>query len=156
MLALIPSEESRKALLMKLYLRWLEGWGGAHSSISSHTQRPVSSIRWSPRCLTALHTGVPFLEFLTLPGVLCLLAQTIKSLPVMQEAQARSLGQDDPLQKQMATHSSIPAWRIPRTEEPGRLQPMGVTESDTTEQLHFHFCFLPCLNPSLIQFLATL
>ena len=48
-------------------------------------------------------------------------------------------GQEDALEKEMATHSGIPAWRIPRTEEPGGLQSMGVTESDTTEQLtHTH------------------
>ena len=40
------------------------------------------------------------------------------------------------LEKEMATHSSIPAWRIPRKEEPGRLQPMGLQESDMTEQLN--------------------
>ena len=44
----------------------------------------------------------------------------------MQETQVQSLGREDPLEKGMATHSSIPAWRIPRTEDPGRLQPMGL------------------------------
>ena len=43
------------------------------------------------------------------------------------------------LEKEMATHSSILAWRIPWTEEPGRLQSTGSQESDTTERLHFHF-----------------
>ena len=43
------------------------------------------------------------------------------------------------LEKEMATHSSTFAWKIPWTEEPGRLQSMGLIESDTTEQLHFHF-----------------
>ena len=43
----------------------------------------------------------------------------------MQERWVRSLGQEDPLEEEMATHSSIPAWRIPRTEEPGGLQSMG-------------------------------
>ena len=46
------------------------------------------------------------------------------------------------LEKEMATHSSILAWRIPGMEEPGRLQSMGSLESDTTEQLHFHFSLL--------------
>ena len=46
----------------------------------------------------------------------------VKTLTVMQETQVRSLGQEDPLEKGMATHSSILAWRIPWTEEPGRLQ----------------------------------
>ena len=48
-------------------------------------------------------------------------AQTVKNLPAMQETWVRSLGQEDPLQEKMATHSSIFAWRIPRTEEPGGL-----------------------------------
>ena len=54
------------------------------------------------------------------------MAQTVKNLPAMtQEIQVQSLGQEDPLEKGMATHSSILAWRIPWTEEPGRLQSMG-------------------------------
>ena len=44
----------------------------------------------------------------------------VKSLPAMQETQVRSLGREDPLEKKMATHSSIPAWKIAWTEEPGR------------------------------------
>ena len=53
------------------------------------------------------------------------MAQRIKRLPAMQETQVRSLGWEDPLEKEMATHSSILAWRIPWTEEPGGLQSMG-------------------------------
>jgi len=53
-------------------------------------------------------------------------AQTVKNLPAMQETQVQSLGQEDPLQKGMATHSSILAWRIPQTEEPRELQSMGL------------------------------
>ena len=53
-------------------------------------------------------------------------------LPV-QETQVRSLGREDPLEKGMATHSSILAWRIPWTEEPGGLQSMGVTKSRTQQ-----------------------
>ena len=49
----------------------------------------------------------------------------VKSLPGIQETQARSPVWEDPLEKEMATHSSILAWRIPWTEEPGKLQPMG-------------------------------
>ena len=48
-----------------------------------------------------------------------LVAHTVKNLPVMQETWVLSLGQEDPLEKEMATHSSIPAWRIPWTDEPG-------------------------------------
>ena len=49
----------------------------------------------------------------------------VKNLPAMQETQVQSLGWEDPLEKGKATHSSILAWRIPRTEEPGRLQSIG-------------------------------
>ena len=49
----------------------------------------------------------------------------VKNLPAMQETRVRSLGQEDPLEKEMATHSSILAWKIPWIEEPGRLQSMG-------------------------------
>ena len=62
-----------------------------------------------------------------------LVAQTVKNLPAMQETQVQSLGQEDPPEKGMATHSSILAWEIPWTEEPGGLQSMGFQESETTE-----------------------
>ena len=54
-----------------------------------------------------------------------LVAQMVKCLPTIQETWVRSLGQEDPLEKEMATHFSILAWKIPWTEEPGRLQSMG-------------------------------
>ena len=54
-----------------------------------------------------------------------LVAQRLKRLPPMRETWVRSLGREDPLEKEMATHSSILAWRIPWTEEPGGLQSMG-------------------------------
>ena len=59
------------------------------------------------------------------------MAQMVKNPPVMQEMQSRSLGQEEPLEKGMATHSSILAWRISWTEEPGKRQPMGVTKNRT-------------------------
>ena len=62
-----------------------------------------------------------------------LVAQMVKNLPVTQETQVPSLGQEDPLQKGMATYSSIFAWRIPWTEEPGKLQSMGHKRSDITQ-----------------------
>ena len=65
------------------------------------------------------------------------MAQTVKSLRAMRETQVQSLGREDPLEKETATHSSTLAWKIPWTEEPGRLQSMGHKESDMTEQLHF-------------------
>ena len=63
-----------------------------------------------------------------------LVAQMVKNLPTMQETWVRSLGQEDPLQKGMATDSSILAWSIPWTEEPGGLQSMGSqSHKDMTE-----------------------
>ena len=61
-----------------------------------------------------------------------LVAQLVKNLPAIQETQVRSRGQEDPLEKEMATHSNILAWKISWTEEPGRLQSMGSQESDST------------------------
>ena len=54
-----------------------------------------------------------------------LVAQTVKRLSTMQETRVRSPGREDPLEKEMAIHSSTIAWKIPWAEEPGRLQPMG-------------------------------
>ena len=53
------------------------------------------------------------------------MVQMVKNLPAMQETRVQSLGQEDPLEKEMATHSSVLAWKIPQTEELGRLQSMG-------------------------------
>ena len=53
------------------------------------------------------------------------MAQTVKCLPIMQETRLQSLGQEDPLEKEMAIHSSTIAWKIPWTEEPGKLQSVG-------------------------------
>ena len=53
------------------------------------------------------------------------MAQRVKHLPAMQETWVQSLGQEDPLEKEMANHSSTLAWKIPLTEKPGRLQSMG-------------------------------
>ena len=64
-------------------------------------------------------------------GVTSLVAQAVKPLTTMQETWVRSLGREDPLEKEMATHSSILAWKIPWMEEPGRLQSMGSQKSWT-------------------------
>ena len=61
-----------------------------------------------------------------------LITQSVKNLPAAQETRVRSLSQEDPLEEERATHSSILAWKIPWAEEPGRLQPMGSQESDRT------------------------
>ena len=63
-----------------------------------------------------------------------LVAQTVKNLPAVQETRVQSLGQEDPLEEVIATGSSMLAWRIPWTEEPGRLySPWGCKELDMTE-----------------------
>ena len=61
------------------------------------------------------------------------MAQWVKNLPTMQETWVQSLGGEGPLEKNMATHSSILAWKIPSTEKSGKLQSMGCTELDMTE-----------------------
>ena len=65
------------------------------------------------------------------------MAQTAKRLSTMWKTQVRSLGREDLLEKEMAIQSSIIAWKIPWTEDPGRLQSIGRKKSDTTERLHF-------------------
>ena len=61
-----------------------------------------------------------------------MMAQLVKNLPAMQEIWIQSLGQEDLLEKEMATHFSILAWEVPWTEEPGMLQSMGLQELDMT------------------------
>ena len=72
------------------------------------------------------------------PEMASLVAQRLKCLPAMWETRVQSLGLEDPLEKEMAAHSSILAWRIPWMEEPGRAS-WGREESDMTERLHFTF-----------------
>ena len=76
--------------------------------------------------LASIH--VPLLS--TVCSLTSLVAQTVKRLPTMQETQVRPLGWEDTLEKEMATHSSLLAWKIPWTEEP---TVHGAAESDTTE-----------------------
>ena len=71
-----------------------------------------------------------------------LAAQRLKRLPPMRETRVRSLGWEDPLEKEMVTHSSILAWRVPWTEDLVGYSPRGRKESDTTERLLFHFLSL--------------
>ena len=71
-----------------------------------------------------------------------LIAQIVKSLPAVLETQVQSLGREYPLEKEMATHSSILPWRIPWTEEHGRLRSMESQELDMTELLRTHGSFL--------------
>ena len=68
------------------------------------------------------------------------MAQMVKNLPAVQETQVQSLVWEDPLEEEMATYSSILAWRIPWTEEPGVLQSLGCKELDTTKQQSMRAC----------------
>ena len=98
-----------------------------------------------------------FVLVLLTATIFYLVAQMVKNLPTMWETWVLSLGQKDPLEKEMATHSSILAWRIPWTEEPDRLQSMGCKESDTIEWL-FNALLLdnPSLCPHVVFVWATL
>ena len=94
--------------------------------------------------MTSGTVGV-FIFFFTLvciyppsPKKASLVAQTVKCLPAMQETWIRSRGQEDPLEKEIATHSSIGAWRTPCTQKPSRRQPMGSQRVDMTQQLSHH------------------
>ena len=86
-----------------------------------------------PPYFTSQHSPVPLASpgvfplhlIIPLPPFSSLVAQTVKRLPAMRETQVQSLGWEDPLAKEMAIHSSNITWKIPRTEEPGRLQSMG-------------------------------
>ena len=84
--------------------------------------------------ITAINTSVPTVSkragvhscpLLTVCLGASLVAQMVKNLPAMQETQVQSLGREDPLENEVATHSSILAWRIPWTEEPGGIQSIG-------------------------------
>ena len=70
----------------------------------------------------------------------------VKNLPAIQETRVQSLGLEDPLEKAMATHSRILAWRIPWIEEPVGYSPWGRKESDMTEQLTHMFLIIAKMN----------
>ena len=89
----------------------------------SELKNIVSKLLW---CMHLLNFC--FIIYIHLLKWASLLAQTVKHLPVMWKTRVQSLGWEDPVETGMATHSSILAWRIPRTEEPGRLQSMGGKE----------------------------
>ena len=85
------------------------------------------------------------------------MAQIVKRLPTMRETWVQSLGRENPMEKEMAIHSSIRAWKIPRMEEPGRLQSTGsqsrIGPSDFTFTLHIFFYPIP---PFLFQYFGHL
>ena len=115
-----------------------------------------------------IHYCSPFIQiwvsFFFSSLVASLVAQSVKKLPAVQETWVWSLGQEDPLEKEMATHSSILSWKIPRTEEPSGVQraPGRHKESGMTEQLTLKiFCFfqtcsfnIPCRRDLVNIFLS--
>ena len=80
-----------------------------------------------------------------------LIAQSVKNLPAMQETRVRFLDLEDPMEKEMATHSSIPAWRIPWTEESGKLLSVRSRESDMTATKPPPFFYLFFSNLSYVN-----
>ena len=99
----------------------------------SHVQLFVTPWTTAHQALLSFTISQSLLQLMSIQSVMLpnnpilslLLPQMVKRLPTMQETQVRSLGQEDPLEKEMATHSSSLAWKIPWTEESGRLQSMG-------------------------------
>ena len=85
------------------------------------------------------------------------MAQRVKHLPAMRETQVRSLGREDPLEEEMATHSSIPAWKISWAEKPGGLQSMGLqSQTGLSEFTSLHFISLKLLCNQKCYFYANL
>ena len=96
---------------------------------------PYPGMAWSTLPSLCIHAHLQFVPLLGFPG-----GSTVKNLPAKRKTWVWSLGGEDPLEKGLATHSSILAWRIPWTEKPGvGYSPWGHRELDTTEQLS-----LPC------------
>ena len=126
----------RRALLSRLNVELVEE-RHRHSNQSNMHGRKLKSIHStkSQGCSDPLDKMVPYLHITykcppvypksSSDHLASLVAQRLKCLPAMQETRLRSLSQEDPLEKEMATHSSILAWRIPWREEPGGLQSMG-------------------------------
>ena len=88
---------------------------------------------------------------LTAEWLRTLVAQMVKNPPAMQETWVQSLGWEDPLKKGMATHSSILAWRIPWTEEPGRLQSMGLQRVGHNGATNTFTTFTPWNNITTVK-----
>jgi len=97
--------------------------------------------------MSEIFDGIVIKNFLSLFIILfflvtSLVAQTVKRLPAMWKTSVQSLGWEDPLEIEIATHCNTLAWKIPWTEEPGRLQSMGSQRVDKTERFQFLSLFL--------------
>ena len=128
---------------------------GRFRTINSH-----ANLWWDEEVLslspTYLWTGFLLINIWGLLYQASLVAQTVKWPPALWESRVGSLGQEDPLEKEMATHSSILAWRIPWAEKPGRLQSMGTHRvgHDWANSLSFHFHFRVVFAlPSILHWL---
>ena len=118
-------------------LEGYRGWGHKESDTANqeHTQRAVKRVIKTPIKDTDDDVYKSGWKNAHISDHCFLVAQMVKNLPTIQETQVGSLGQEDPLEKKMVTHSSILAWRIPWTKESGGHCPWGHKESDMTELL---------------------
>ena len=135
------------SLLLRLYPK--EMLGKLYSfffreSVQSTDQYPLLFSNWFLCVLVIWHTGwEQILELptwiwnLVLKHATSLVAQMVKRLSTMWETWVQSLGWEDPLEKEMAIHSSTLAWKIPWMEEPGKATVHGVAKSNMTKQVHF-------------------
>ena len=131
----LATKQQRHSCFTMLYIRVNQVYVHTHPSFSGF---PFRLGYHNPLSRVALLYGA------------CLMAQRGKNLPAMQETQVRSLGQEDPLEKRMATHSSILVWRIPWTEEPGRHQCLELPDS-SPPIITFHVILLQQLPLSAVQ-----
>ena len=116
-----------------MYILWNAGLDEAQAGIKV-SGRKINNFRYADDTI--------FMAEFLYDSLVAQMIKTINLLPALLETQVWSQGWGDPLEKEMATHSSILAWKISWMEEPGRLQSMGRKESDKTEQLRFCFCFV--------------
>ena len=123
---------------------------GQRSLVSYRGRKVLDMTEQLTHIHTQTYTQPPVPEELRFPP---LVAQRLKCLPTIWETWVRSLGQEDPLEKEMATHSSILAWRIPWTEEPGGLPSMG-SQSWTRLSDFTHFSTSHAIHWGIIQLLA--
>ena len=106
------------------------GRSSGEREMAPHFSIPAWRIPWAEGAWRTVVHGVTECDTterltLSLTGIASLVAQRLKRLPAMRETWVQSLGREDPMEKEVATHSSILAWRIPWTEEPGGLQSTG-------------------------------